>query len=257
MNHCRNRGFVLDGYPRNFKEAENLAKKEKKAEVSAEEDESKPKEFEIDSEILPHSVIVFRASTSFLLERIHALKHVSHEFNQERMERRLRLYKEDIELSEKSVFDYYSDLNTEIFECECNEEEVEIIENLKIYIEREGRPYNFLASVQEMQESRRRFIEERNLENAIKNEADRKKEEEIENNKMIQREKQAQQRFFLIKQKFEESYGLRSIPLRKYLMENVMPSLAEALIHVCKVMPEDPVDYVSELIYSQSKRYRK
>ena len=88
MNHCRNRGFVLDGYPRNFKEAENLAKKEKKAEVSAEEDESKPKEFEIDSEILPHSVIVFRASTSFLLERIHALKHVSHEFNQERMERR-------------------------------------------------------------------------------------------------------------------------------------------------------------------------
>lgn len=35
-----------------------------------------------------------------------------------------------------------------------------------------------------------------------------------------------------------------SIPLRNYLMRHVMPTLTEGLIEVCKVRPDDPVDYL-------------
>ncbi len=36
----------------------------------------------------------------------------------------------------------------------------------------------------------------------------------------------------------------QSIPLRNYLMQHVMPTLTEGLIEVCKVKPDDAVDYL-------------
>lgn len=36
----------------------------------------------------------------------------------------------------------------------------------------------------------------------------------------------------------------RSLPLRNYLMQHVMPTLTEGLIEACKVKPEDPIDYL-------------
>lgn len=42
-----------------------------------------------------------------------------------------------------------------------------------------------------------------------------------------------------------------SIPLRNYLMRHVMPTLTEGLIEVCKIRPEDPVDYLVRLTIPQ------
>lgn len=36
----------------------------------------------------------------------------------------------------------------------------------------------------------------------------------------------------------------QSIPLRNYLMRHVMPTLTQGLIEVCKVKPDDAVDYL-------------
>ena len=44
----------------------------------------------------------------------------------------------------------------------------------------------------------------------------------------------------------------RSLPLRRYLMKNVIPSLTEGLLETCKVMPEDPVDYLAEYLFRVS-----
>lgn len=35
-------------------------------------------------------------------------------------------------------------------------------------------------------------------------------------------------------------------PLRGYLLENVVPTITEALIESCKVLPEDPIDFLAE-----------
>ena len=42
----------------------------------------------------------------------------------------------------------------------------------------------------------------------------------------------------------KEMLEARSLPLRNYLMQHVMPTLTEGLIEACKVKPEDPIDYL-------------
>lgn len=44
------------------------------------------------------------------------------------------------------------------------------------------------------------------------------------------------------RQQEEELLEAQSVPMRKYLMEHVMPTLTHGLIECCTVQPEDPVD---------------
>ena len=48
----------------------------------------------------------------------------------------------------------------------------------------------------------------------------------------------------LVKQEEQEMLETHSIPLRNYLMRHVMPTLTQGLIEVCKVKPDDAVDYL-------------
>jgi len=50
-----------------------------------------------------------------------------------------------------------------------------------------------------------------------------------------------------VKQQEQEMLDVQSIPLRNYLMKNVMPTLTQGLIECCKVRPEDPVDFLVRL----------
>ena len=50
----------------------------------------------------------------------------------------------------------------------------------------------------------------------------------------------------------QELLEVRSIPLRNYLMQNVIPTLTEGLIEVCKLKPEDPVDYLAEYLFKNN-----
>ena len=50
----------------------------------------------------------------------------------------------------------------------------------------------------------------------------------------------------------QELLEVRSIPLRNYLMQNVIPTLTEGLIEVCKLKPEDPVDYLAEWLFKNN-----
>lgn len=53
--------------------------------------------------------------------------------------------------------------------------------------------------------------------------------------------------------KKEENAQLEQLsePLRDYMSENVTPVLTEALIEICKVMPDDPVDYLAEYLFTK------
>merc|ERR1711920_457644 len=42
-----------------------------------------------------------------------------------------------------------------------------------------------------------------------------------------------------------EQQSLGELPLREYLMKYMVPSLTEGLIEICKVLPENPVDYLA------------
>ena len=47
-----------------------------------------------------------------------------------------------------------------------------------------------------------------------------------------------------VKEQEEEVLQAQSYPLRNYLMKHVMPTLNQGLIEVCKVRPDDAIDYL-------------
>jgi len=67
-----------------------------------------------------------------------------------------------------------------------------------------------------------------------------------------QREAVESRRLAELQQKERELLEVRSIPLRNYLMQNVIPTLTEGLIEVCKLKPEDPVDYLAEWLFKNN-----
>ncbi len=49
---------------------------------------------------------------------------------------------------------FFQDNKTEIFEMDCTGDKYEMFESMRIYIERFGRPYNYLKSVKELNNER-------------------------------------------------------------------------------------------------------
>jgi adenylate kinase len=87
-NDCRNRGYILDGFPRTYKDTQNIfliRKKQFDPETGEEmdpEDEPELEEgeekdysgFEKDESIFPSSVIIMKQKDQFLINRVKNLK---------------------------------------------------------------------------------------------------------------------------------------------------------------------------------------
>lgn len=56
-----------------------------------------------------------------------------------------------------------------------------------------------------------------------------------------------------IREQEKENIEAKSQALRSYLIDNVVPHLTEALIETCKQMPEDPVDYLADILFKEAK----
>ena len=80
--------------------------------------------------------------------------------------------------------------------------------------------------------------------------AEQKRQSELEERE--RREAEQARRLEEIQQQEEELLEARSAPLRAYLMKHVIPTLTQGLIETCKVMPEDPVDYLAEFMFRAS-----
>ena len=55
-----------------------------------------------------------------------------------------------------------------------------------------------------------------------------------------------------VRRQEQETLEAAAAPLRTYLMKNVMPSLASALLEVCKARPDDPIDFLAEYLFKNN-----
>jgi adenylate kinase len=76
--------------------------------------------------------------------------------------------------------------------------------------------------------------------------------EAAETGERARREEHEARRAAEVQQQEQELLEVRSIPLRNYLMQNVIPTLTEGLIEVCKLKPEDPVDYLADYLFKNN-----
>ena len=152
-NACRNRGYILDGYPRTYKDAQYIFLTKKKiqneegewVEVEDEEqEEGEEKNFDNyipDTAIFPSSVIVLNGEDKFLIERIRALPErslVGTHYNYEDMCRRLKAYRiaNNSKVAEPSVSDFFAENNVQVFSEDCVQPQDKVVSSFKIYIER-------------------------------------------------------------------------------------------------------------------------
>ena len=151
---------------------------------------------------------------------------------------------------------FFQENKTEVFEIDCDGNEFEMFESMRVYIERHGRPYNYLSSVRSLNKKREQALAEEEQKqredgkiSASLASASTEKEREI-------LEKLAEGRLTSIKDHIEALGKSKNIHMRRFLMKCIIPVLTEGMIDVCRVGPTDPVDYLSDYIWKKSNDQR-
>ena len=75
---------------------------------------------------------------------------------------------------------FFQEHKTEVFELEADGNAFEMFEGMRVYIERNGRPYNYLPSVENLNTEREKYL--------VKEEAETKQNKEKEKEKSVQEE---------------------------------------------------------------------
>jgi adenylate kinase len=129
-NACRNRGYVLDGFPRTYNNAQyiflkwEIKKDEDDNDIEAPElgeDEVQTfKGYVVDKSIFPSSVIVLEGDDQFLVDRMMQLPEkmiAGTHYNAEDMERRLEAYRlaNNSSVAEPSVQDFFKENQVQLF----------------------------------------------------------------------------------------------------------------------------------------------
>ena len=127
-----------------------------------------------------------------------------------------------------------------------------MFESMRIYIERFGRPYNYLKSVKQLNNERENYlIEEEAMNNKGNDENQAEKVKDVEEQKAIL-ERKFEERLIHVKKHMQELKHCDDLNMRQFLMKYIIPVLTEGMIDVWKVGPLDPVDYLAEYIFKRS-----
>ncbi|KAF8821105.1 Dpy-30 motif protein [Cardiosporidium cionae] len=268
-NACRMRGYVLDGLPRSYEEAENFYSikssqtptQENRSESSfsrsnddEERDSNHTSRFE---KYFPQFVIALstngnackrRSMRTFTKELIPGYN------DEEGYLKRMSLYKQanGIENDQKEVATFFRENATEILNFSSNGIRDEDLSSLRIYIEKDGRPFNFLKTNAEIIQEREAKLREQEIIERQKEEDERHTRLEKEDANKLLRQLEETERLNMIKEHELALLESRSLPLREYLMKYVIPTLSEGLVAVCKVQPEDPIDFLADYLFDHA-----
>ena len=114
---------------------------------------------------------------------------------------------------------------------------------MRIYIERNGRPFNYFSLKDaDINLDRIHYVEDKQKNN----------EEKIEDQKEDAYWKKMNERIENIKKDKEQLEQFEKIPTRKFLLVNIMPTLTKGLLEVCKINPIDPIDYLADFLFTNS-----
>ncbi|KFQ99441.1 Adenylate kinase 7, partial [Nipponia nippon] len=247
---CRNQGYVLDGFPETYDQAKDLFN----LESEDEEEEIKGKIPKCDKLITPEFVISLTASDEFLINRIINLPErivAGTHYTQDRFLQSLNLFRE-LNTDDKTVLNYFDEL--EIHPQFIDVAKFEDPENrfvVKDIIKKIGEPRNYGLTDEEKENLERKAAEERLVKEAQEKAEQERKEAEERAERMANWE-EWNKHLEEVKRQEQELLEAQSIPLRNYLMKNVMPTLMQGINECCRIRPDDPVDFLAEYLFKNS-----
>lgn len=282
----RNRGWVLDGLPRTWAEAEAIFCEPPETEDGEEPEEpAEGESYPLDTALLPTGVVLLDGDDEALAARVRAMPEAEVEGThntEDGFRRRLNTWREanaaenpkatiaffetraGIETLETRVGGAAGGAGGESKDSEAKDEGdaaeaaaptvdvaasvAALATELEPYVEKGGKPFNYHPTPEEIAAAAAEAeLKRREAEEKAAAEAAAKLEAEREEREAREAEDAARLRD--IEKQEAELLEARSEPLRKYLVTNVIPKLTEGLIEVCEVQPEDPVDYLAEYLF--------
>lgn len=255
---CRNQGFVLEGFPSNADEAALLFKKGRKAAAEGEEEAEEPPEEEAaegDAAKLGavepvEFVLVAEASDEHIMQKMMAL--ASPPVTEAELKAQLEAYAtHNAEESPSSILALPSFVDVEPLVLRTDDAGMtaeNCLARSRIYLQA---PRNYGPTEEEL--AAKRALEEEAAAAAAAQEAAQEAEREAaEAEARRAREAHSMRRLAELQQQEQELLEVRSLPLRNYLMQHVIPTLTEGLIEVCKLKPDDPVDHLAEWLFKNN-----
>ncbi|KFW09825.1 Adenylate kinase 7, partial [Fulmarus glacialis] len=247
---CRNQGYVLDGFPETYEQAKDLFNLENEDE----EEEIKGKIPKCDKIIAPEFVISLTASDEFLINRIINLPEkivAGTHYTQDRFLQSLNVFRE-LNTDDKTVLNYFDEL--EIHPQFIDVAKFEDPENrfiVKEIIKEIGEPRNYGLTDEEKENLERKAAEERLVKEA-QEKAERERKEAEERAERMANWEEWNKHQEEVKRQEQELLEAQSLPLRNYLMKNVMPTLMQGINECCRIRPDDPVDFLAEYLFKNS-----
>ncbi|OAF70767.1 hypothetical protein A3Q56_01465 [Intoshia linei] len=248
---CQNQGFILDGYPKIISQSKSLFEPD---DSDVEEEQGRKGNISYDESIMAQHIFCLESQDNFLRERIMNLPEtvVAGSHNTEAgFTRRLLQYKQT-NTDEDTIFNYFDEIELHASTFDVSKDEsinnqLTIDKMIKII----GKCKNYGLTLEELEKLRLEEMDKLRIQKA-EQEAEMERIEFDENEKRAKNQKEWAK---LLKDVRREEYELleqRSLPLRNYLMENVMPTLLQAMRACSEVRPDDPIDYVAEYLFQNN-----
>jgi len=260
-NVCSFRGYILNRYPTTFQNAEQLFQQVESVEGEEEEAEKKT----LKMKILPSYIMFLKSEEEKCKER--ALE--SQEISEDDFKKITAKYYQDNEPEDGSptVFSFFQETCTsqgqERKVLTVNVDEFEATENVtpkafevfRKYLEEVfgGPPFNYLARIGKTEEQIAQEIEVAEAKKVDEEKRTGEEEQAIllqQQQEQTERNQEMEKKLLGQEKQLLEQY---SLPLRQYMATYVIPTLTEGLLEVCKVMPEDPVDYLAEYLFAHAQ----
>ncbi|NXB96034.1 KAD7 kinase, partial [Vidua chalybeata] len=244
---CRNQGYVLDGFPETYEQAMDLFKE-------GEEEEAVGKMPKFNQIIIPEFVFSLTASDEFLIDRIIKLpeSEVAGTHYSENQFLQILKHFRKINTDDVTVLNYFDELEIhpqfiDIAVYEDSENRLTVSKIIKDI----GEPRNYGLTDEEKEALERQAAEERLVKEA-QEKAEQKRKEAKEREERMARWEEWNKQQEEVKKQEEELLEAQSVPLRNYLMQNVMPTLMQGINECCRIRPDDPVNFLAEYLFKNS-----
>ncbi|CAK6969990.1 adenylate kinase 7 [Scomber scombrus] len=241
-NPCRNQGFVLDGFPKTYEQAKEL--------FYAEDQESEDGTSSYNNKLMPEFLLSLDASDVFLKDRVMNLPEKlvqDNNYEQEGFLQQLAGYRES-STEEETVVNYFDELDVAPLYLEItSDDEPDCLLLMQKIFDTVGLPRNYGPSSQEVQEEERRKTEQR-MRREAREKAEEERREAEEAEQRAERWEEWSKALEETRQQEEELLEAKSVPMRNYLMEHVMPTLSQGLMECCTAQPQDPLDFLAEYL---------
>mmetsp|Transcript_50353 Transcript_50353/g.93113 ORF Transcript_50353/g.93113 Transcript_50353/m.93113 type:complete len:778 (-) Transcript_50353:105-2438(-) len=270
---CHYRGYVLECQTQGWSDMDALFRYDKEVELDDEEeeeeeeppppeDEEEGEEGEVKEKPPPKPKPTVRTLSENLCPEFAVILQAPEPFCRARWQAAERGSLDDF----RGFFKTYSEANlTEGTDCVADffqevakipvlnlpvlgKDEEDIFESARIYVERSGRPFNYLKPGDDVASeilTRRAEREEREAQRmAAEGDLAQQAEGAARQGESV---RQAE-RLKIIAQHMDQRAEIEGLPLRDFLMKYAVPNLTEGLIEMCKVLPEDPVDYLANYL---------